>query len=234
MTVQEFFAQLPEKADPAKTAGMHNTYVFDVEGVGQWTVSVDDGTVSVTEGAGEADCTITASEETLVKIASGEANPTTAYMTGKLKIQGDMGAALKLQKLFCLRLRRRLGSRHGAGCSASSSRGRSTCSRSSSPTGRSTASRSGAGGPSSGPGAILALANAFLRPIVKILALPLIVVTLGIAYFFVSTLMLLVTEWISPDLRIDGFWTYVGATIVVGLVNWLASLAVAPVVGRRS
>jgi putative sterol carrier protein len=100
MTVQEFFAQLPERADPVKTAGMHNTYVFDVEGIGQWTVSVDDGTVSVAEGAGEADCTISASEETLVKIASGEANATTAYMTGKLKIQGDMGAALKLQKLF--------------------------------------------------------------------------------------------------------------------------------------
>ncbi|HET9242360.1 MAG TPA: SCP2 sterol-binding domain-containing protein, partial [Gaiella sp.] len=77
MTVQEFFAQLPERADPAKTAGMQNTYVFDVEGVGQWTVAVDDGTVMVTEGASEADCTITASEETLTKIASGEANPTT-------------------------------------------------------------------------------------------------------------------------------------------------------------
>ena len=100
MTVQEFFAQLPERADPAKTAGMHNTYVFDVEGVGQWTVAVADGAVSVTEGAGEADCTISASEDTLVKIASGQANATTAYMTGKLKIQGDMGAALKLQKLF--------------------------------------------------------------------------------------------------------------------------------------
>ena len=100
MTAQEFFASLPEKADAAKTAGMHNTYVFDIEDVGQWTVSVEDGKVSVTEGAGEADCTIRASEETLVKIARGEANPTTAYMTGKLKIDGDMGAALKLQKLF--------------------------------------------------------------------------------------------------------------------------------------
>lgn len=100
MTAQEFFAELPGKADPEKTAGMHNTYVFDVEDVGQWTVAVDDGTVSVSEGAGEADCTIRASEETLVKIANGEANATTAYMTGKLKIEGDMGAALKLQKLF--------------------------------------------------------------------------------------------------------------------------------------
>jgi len=100
MTVQEFFAQLPDRADPEKTSGMQNTYVFDVEGVGQWTVAVDDGAVTVTEGAGEADCTISASEETLTKIASGEANATTAYMTGKLKIAGDMGAALKLQKLF--------------------------------------------------------------------------------------------------------------------------------------
>lgn len=100
MTAQEFFEQLPERADPAKTAGMNNTYVFDVEGVGQWTVAVEDGTVSVSEGTADADCTISASEETLVKIAKGEANPTTAYMSGKLKIQGDMGAALKLQKLF--------------------------------------------------------------------------------------------------------------------------------------
>ena len=100
MTVQEFFAQLPERADPAKTAGMSNTYVFDVEGAGQWTVAVDDGKVTVNEGASEADCTISATEETLVKIAKGEANATTAYMTGKLKISGDLGAALKLQKLF--------------------------------------------------------------------------------------------------------------------------------------
>ena len=100
MTVHEFFAQLPERADPAKTAGMTNTYVFDVEGAGQWTVAVDDGKVTVNEGASEADCTISATEETLVKIAKGEANATTAYMTGKLKISGDMGAALKLQKLF--------------------------------------------------------------------------------------------------------------------------------------
>ena len=100
MTVQVLFEQVPGRADPAKTAGMNNTYVFDVEGVGQWTVAVDDGKVSVSEGAGEADCTLSASEDTLIKIAKGEANATTAYMTGKLKIKGDMGAALKLQKLF--------------------------------------------------------------------------------------------------------------------------------------
>ena len=100
MTVQEFFDALPSKVDPAKTAGMNNSFVFDIADVGAWTVTVADGIVSVAEGENEADCTISASEETLIKIASGEANPTTAYMTGKLKIKGDMGAALKLQKLF--------------------------------------------------------------------------------------------------------------------------------------
>ncbi|RDI75363.1 SCP-2 sterol transfer family [Gaiella occulta] len=100
MTVQEFFEQLPSKVDPAKTAGMNNSYVFDIEGTGAWTVSVVDGAVTVVEGVNDADCTLSASEETLLKIAAGEANATTAYMTGKLKIKGDMGAALKLQKLF--------------------------------------------------------------------------------------------------------------------------------------
>ena len=35
-----------------------------------------------------------------MKIAGGEQNPTSAYMSGKLKVSGDMGQAMKLQKLF--------------------------------------------------------------------------------------------------------------------------------------
>jgi putative sterol carrier protein len=99
-TVQEFFQNLETRADSAKTAGMTNSYVFDIDGAGQWKVDVDDGKVTVTEGGGDADATITASEETFRKIVAGEQNPTSAYMTGKLKIKGDMGAAMKLQKLF--------------------------------------------------------------------------------------------------------------------------------------
>ena len=44
--------------------------------------------------------TLTTSQEDFEKIASGDMNPTSAYMSGKLKIKGDMGAAMKLQKLF--------------------------------------------------------------------------------------------------------------------------------------
>ncbi len=100
-SVREFFEGLEARVDESKTAGMTNTYRFDVEGAGSWTVAVDDGKVTVTEdGGAEPDCTISASEETFQKLIGGEQNPTTAYMTGKLKITGDMGAAMKLQKLF--------------------------------------------------------------------------------------------------------------------------------------
>ena len=99
-SVQEFFDELASRADAEKTAGMNNSYLFDIEGSGQWHVAVEDGTVTVTEGAGEAGTTITTTEENFMAIVRGEQNPTTAYMTGKLKIKGDMGAAMKLQKLF--------------------------------------------------------------------------------------------------------------------------------------
>ena len=99
-TAQEFFEALPSRVTPDRIEGMNNTYVFDIEGAGTWTVKVADGAVTVADGAEDADCTFSASEETFEKIASGEQNATTAYMTGKLKIKGDMGAAMKLQKIF--------------------------------------------------------------------------------------------------------------------------------------
>ena len=99
-SVQEFFQNLASRADATKTAGMTNSYVFEIDGAGEWKVDVDDGTVTVTEGGGDADAVISASEETFQKIVAGEQNATSAYMTGKLKIKGDMGAAMKLQKLY--------------------------------------------------------------------------------------------------------------------------------------
>jgi putative sterol carrier protein len=99
-SVKEFFAALPGRVDDAKTAGMNNSYVFAIEGAGTWTVKVADGKVTVDEGDTGGDCTISTSAETFKKVVKGEQNPTAAYMSGKLKIKGDMGAAMKLQKLF--------------------------------------------------------------------------------------------------------------------------------------
>ena len=99
-SVQEFFNGLPSRVDASKTQGMNNSYLFNVDGAGKWLVDVRDGQVNVREGGDSADVTISASEENFQKIVSGELNPTSAYMTGKIKVKGDMGAAMKLQKLF--------------------------------------------------------------------------------------------------------------------------------------
>jgi putative membrane protein len=69
--------------------------------------------------------------------------------------------------------------------------------------------------------AVLSIGNAVVKPVLAVLTLPLILVTLGISYFALNVAMLALAEWIAPDFSIDGFWTYVGATIVVWLVNWV-------------
>jgi putative sterol carrier protein len=97
---REFFETLESRVDPAKAGGLTATYRFEIDGAGTWTVDVDDGRVSVSENGGDADATIAASSETFMRIANGEQNPTAAYMAGKLKVKGDMGQAMKLQKLF--------------------------------------------------------------------------------------------------------------------------------------
>jgi putative sterol carrier protein len=98
--VSEFFEKLPSRVEPGKTAGMNNSYVFAIDGAGTWTVRVTDGGITVEDGDTGGDCTIAASAQTFEKVMKGEQNPTAAYMSGKLKIKGDMGAAMKLQKLF--------------------------------------------------------------------------------------------------------------------------------------
>jgi putative sterol carrier protein len=100
LAAKDFFDTLEAKADASKLAGMTNSYLFAIEGEGKWLVTIADGALAVSEGEGSADATIETNSETFEKIVSGEQNPTTAYMTGRLKIKGDMGAAMKLQKIF--------------------------------------------------------------------------------------------------------------------------------------
>jgi len=65
----------------------------------------------------------------------------------------------------------------------------------------------------------LGIGNAIIKPIIALLTLPLIILTLGLAYFAINVGMLALAEWVAPHFSIDGFWTYVGATIVVWAVN---------------
>ena len=96
-----FFASLPEHAAERDLSGVRATYVFAIEGGDAWTVRIDDGKVSVSPGSDEsADCTVSASEETFSKLIKHEISALPAYLSGKLKLSGDLGAAMQLQKLL--------------------------------------------------------------------------------------------------------------------------------------
>ena len=77
--------------------------------------------------------------------------------------------------------------------------------------------------------AVFGILNTILKPILKLLTFPLAIFTLGLAWFGVAMLMLWLTDVIVPSFNISGFWTYVGATVVV----WLANVALDLVLDRR-
>jgi putative sterol carrier protein len=87
--INEAVKMLSEKMSGVDVGG---TVKFDIEGEG--CVMVDDSGVHA--GDEEADVTLSADPETFQGMMDGETNPTSAFMTGKLKIDGDMGMAMKL------------------------------------------------------------------------------------------------------------------------------------------
>jgi putative membrane protein len=71
---------------------------------------------------------------------------------------------------------------------------------------------------------VFGILNTILKPILKFLTFPLALFTFGIAWFFVSMLMLWLTDLIIGDFDISGFWNYVWATIIVWAVNLVVDL----------
>lgn len=81
-------AALQKKLD----GGFDGSVKFDIEGEG--AIMVDGA--GVRAGDEDAECTMSADAETFEAILDGELNPTSAFMTGKLTVDGDMGQAMKL------------------------------------------------------------------------------------------------------------------------------------------
>jgi putative membrane protein len=80
--------------------------------------------------------------------------------------------------------------------------------------------------------AVFGILNSILKPLAKLLTLPLAIVTLGIAWFFVASLMLWLTTEIVGGFHIHGFWNYVWATIIVWALNLVLDNVLAPWRGR--
>ena len=73
---------------------------------------------------------------------------------------------------------------------------------------------------------LLGVVNAFVRPLAFILTLPLTVLSLGLFLLVLNAAMVALVAWMVPGFEISGFWTAVGAALVVSLVSWAASSAI--------
>ncbi len=93
-TVEEITARL-QKALEGQTAPAKSVTI-DLKGEG--AIHIEGG--KVTNENLPADCTVTVSKDDLIAITQGQLDPTTAFMTGKLKIAGDMAAAMALQPIL--------------------------------------------------------------------------------------------------------------------------------------
>ena len=103
MTIAELFEQMPSVFNPAAAAGMNKTFQWNITGdeAGVWAYKIDNGQGEVIPGGVEKpDVTFTISDKDWLAITEGKLDGMNAFMTGKLKVSGDMMLAMKLQNLF--------------------------------------------------------------------------------------------------------------------------------------
>lgn len=103
--IEQLFGKIATHINEDLVGKTKAVFAFDVTGddAGKWFLDLKNGGGACGKGDPEgakADCTMTMSSTDFTKMFSGKLKPTTAFMTGKLKIKGDMGKAMKLEKLM--------------------------------------------------------------------------------------------------------------------------------------
>jgi putative membrane protein len=81
--------------------------------------------------------------------------------------------------------------------------------------------------------ALFGILNTVVKPIIKLLTFPFAILTLGLVWFFVAGLMLLITDWLVDGFELEGFGTLVLATILVWVVNLALDYMPGPWRGTR-
>lgn len=102
-TVKETFDLMPSRFKPDKAAGANAVIQYEIigEGGGTWNATIKDGKCAVASGAAtNPNLTLTVSGQDWLDMLAGKLNPQMAFMSGKLKLKGDMGLAMKLGGMF--------------------------------------------------------------------------------------------------------------------------------------
>ena len=102
-TAAEIFKEMPNRFDASKAKDANFSILFDLSGDngGQWYAKIADGKCDTGEGAiDNPKATIRMDATDYVKMTSGELNPMAAFMSGKVKVEGDLSAVMQLQSLF--------------------------------------------------------------------------------------------------------------------------------------
>ena len=103
MTVAETFEAMTTLFNPAAAAGLNKTFQWNITGdeAGQYALKIENQNCTLTKGSAEKpDITFTISDKDWLAIAEGKLDAMNAFMTGKLKVSGDMMLAMRLQQLF--------------------------------------------------------------------------------------------------------------------------------------
>jgi len=102
-TARELMTQIQSAFVPENAQGVNKTIQYELTGDdgGTWTASIADGSCTVAEEPNDsADVTITMTASDFVDMMGGKLQPTMAYMSGKLKVKGDMMLAQKVSQFF--------------------------------------------------------------------------------------------------------------------------------------
>jgi putative sterol carrier protein len=105
LTPQEIIDKIPVAFQADKAEGLDATFQFDISGSqgGLWYAEIKDSKCRVFSGtATSPNITIKIGDENFAKLMTGRLDGTMAFMTGKLKVKGDMGLAMRLSRIFKL------------------------------------------------------------------------------------------------------------------------------------
>ena len=102
-TVEEVFAAMPARFQKDAATAMNAVYQYDItgNGGGKWYAAIKEGELEVVKGEHEnSNITLTMADEDYLAMIAGTLDGQAAFMTGKLKIKGDMSLAMKLESIF--------------------------------------------------------------------------------------------------------------------------------------